>query len=60
MGASFLLPVVDSEQTFSTSSGRKVVVPAQPKFSDDDVTLVICMEGPFMKKMEQVDGCPSA
>ena len=50
MEASFPLPVVDSERTFTTSSGRKIVVPAQPGLSNDDVTLVIRTEDPFMKK----------
>ena len=55
MEASFPLPVVDSERTFTTSSGRKIVVPAQPGLSNDDVTLVIRTEDPFMKKIEQID-----
>lgn len=55
MEASFPLPVVDSERTFTTSNGRKVAVPAQPELSNDDVTLVIQTDDPFIKKMEQID-----
>ncbi len=55
MEASFPLPVVDSERTFTTSNGRKVVVPAQHELANDDVTLVFRTDDPFMKKMEQID-----
>ena len=55
MEATFPLPVVSSDRTFTTSSGRKIVIPAQPELSGDDVTLVIRTEDPYMKKIEQID-----
>lgn len=55
MEATFPLPVVSSDRTFTTSSGRKIVIPAQPELSGDDVTLVIQTEDPYMKKIEQID-----
>lgn len=55
MEASFPLPVVSSERTFTTSSGRKIVIPTQPELSNDEVSLVIKTEDPFMKKIEQID-----
>lgn len=50
MEATFPLPVVSSDRTFTTSSGRKIVISAQPELSGDDVTLVIRTEDPYMKK----------
>lgn len=41
MEATFPLPVVSSDRTFTTSSGRKIVIPAQPELSGDDVTFII-------------------
>lgn len=55
MEASFPLPVVSSERTFTTASGRKIVVPAQPDLSGEDVSLIIQTEDPFMKKIERID-----
>lgn len=55
MEASFPLPVVESARTFTTGNGRKVVVPAQPELSADDVTLVVETDDPYMKKIEQID-----
>ena len=55
MEAAFPLPVVGSDRTFTTSSGRKIVIPAQPELSGDDVTLIIRTEDPYMKKIEQID-----
>lgn len=55
MEASFPLPVTSSDCTFNSSSGRKVVIPAQESLSNDDVTIVIKTEDPFMKKIEQID-----
>ena len=55
MEAAFPLPVVGSDRTFTTSSGRKIVIPAQPELSGNDVTLIIRTEDPYMKKIEQID-----
>ena len=55
MEAAFPLPVVGSDRTFTTSNGRKIVIPAQPELSGDDVTLIIRSEDPYMKKIEQID-----
>lgn len=55
MEASFPLPVVSSERTFAAENGRRITVPAQPELSNDDVTLLVRTEDPFMKKIEQID-----
>ncbi|MDE5944235.1 MAG: hypothetical protein K2G93_01450, partial [Rikenella sp.] len=55
MEASFPLPIVSAERTFTTASGRKFVIPAQPNLKGEDVTLVIQTDDPFMKKIEQID-----
>lgn len=55
MEASFPLPIVSAERTFTTASGRKIVIPAQPDLKNDDVTLAIQTDDPFMKKIEQID-----
>lgn len=55
MEGEFPLPVVDSERTFTTSDGRKVVIPAQPDLSAGDVTLEIRTDDPFMRKVATID-----
>ena len=52
MEASFTLPVVEREATFTTESGRKINIPAQTELTADDVTLLIEREDPYMKKIE--------
>ena len=55
MEASFTLPVVERDATFTTESGRKINIPAQTELTADDVTLIIECEDPFMKKIEEID-----
>lgn len=55
MEASFELPVVSRARTFVAGDGRRVLVPAQPELTSDDVTFMIRTEDPYMKKMEQID-----
>lgn len=55
MEGEFPLPVVASERTFTTSDGRKVVIPAQPDLSAEDVTLEIRTDDPFMRKVATID-----
>ena len=50
MEASFPLPVVSSERTFVAENGRRITVPAQPELSNDDVTLLVHTEDPFIEK----------
>ena len=55
MEASFPLPVVSSERTFTTAGGRKIVVPAQPGLTNEEVSLVIQTDDPFMEKVRRID-----
>lgn len=54
MEARLPIPVTASECTFRTASGRKINVPAMPGLTQDDVSLRLRSEDPFLKKMETV------
>lgn len=55
MEGSFTLPVVERDAIFVTASGRKIRIPAQGGLTNDDVTLTIETDDPFMTKIARIN-----
>lgn len=55
MDATFPLPVKNADCTFTSESGRKVCIPAQPQISAADLQLRIECDDPFMQKIATID-----
>lgn len=55
MEGDFPIPAVERDAVFTTSSGRKIRIPAQPNLSADEVTLIAETDDPYMRKIAQID-----
>ena len=55
MEASFPIPVTSAPKTYSSADGRKVIIPQQSALSDDDVTLEVVCNDPFMQKTAAIN-----
>ena len=52
--ATFPIPLVHSQQTYRSQSGRHVTLPAMPSLSEGDVSFVVQSDDPFMQKVSQI------
>ena len=55
MEGAFEIPVTSAPKVYTSADGRKVIVPQQSDLSDDDVTLEVVCDDPFMKKIAAID-----
>ena len=55
MEAAFPLPVTTGPKRFAAADGRRVTVPAQPDLTNDEVTLEVVCNDPFMQKIATIN-----